>query len=487
VALASVLGIELWAIDRAELIDTLTSDGDAPVCLVFNRDGSRLFSGDAAGNITVWNLETREPILTVPAHETQWCDISLKSVGVLAIDLSPDGKTLATRGGDGNVKLWETTRLSQQVVDRRAIVAEATRLVDDRTQRLISKNHIVASLASDTSMDKRVQKAAIDIAYARLHRPLPTTDVQAAIQEIIEALADDPEQASQRLVHLVEVESGVAIDEKRSEFLTEPMSLRWYETANRLSRIDAEGFVELLTSLEEQHPHAAHFSSIRWRRYVRQQQYLAASEACERCYMLGFDPSQRFLWNAALLALSGDRDAYRDYCEQLIAEHGETKSFQEAERLIKACLLLPGVIDPERLPIPFVEETLEQGSVLNSWGACAFGTLALVALRTGNVEAAKACLERADAAVPAHLDRSCVLLIEPVQAWLSHQRPELTGSNQWSDALQVAKEKLDRQGIRRHGDGSLVGDSLLPPSGIPRYHELICEILCRELEQSLSE
>ena len=61
--------IELWDIDRKQLVQRLGGDGDAPYCLVFNQDGTRLFAGDTGGKINVWSLQTGERLLTIQAHE----------------------------------------------------------------------------------------------------------------------------------------------------------------------------------------------------------------------------------------------------------------------------------------------------------------------------------------------------------------------------------------------------------------------------------
>jgi WD40 repeat protein len=109
---AVVIGdtIELWDVEREQLQMTLRGDGQAPYCLVFSHDGSRLFSGDVGGMVKVWNIETEEQLFSFQAHQVVTDSIETRNVGVLAVAISPDGKTLATAGGDGQVKLWETTR-----------------------------------------------------------------------------------------------------------------------------------------------------------------------------------------------------------------------------------------------------------------------------------------------------------------------------------------------------------------------------------------
>jgi WD40 repeat protein len=58
--------------------------------------GDRLVSGSWNGTLTVWDIETRQALLTIPAHPT----------GVHNLVFSPDGNTLFSAGHDGKVRYW---------------------------------------------------------------------------------------------------------------------------------------------------------------------------------------------------------------------------------------------------------------------------------------------------------------------------------------------------------------------------------------------
>ena len=81
--------------------------------------------------------------------------------------LSPDGKTLATTGADGLVKLWETTYPPPAVARQREIVRTATELVNARYRELSSHRDVMTSLLSDKSLEEDVLQMAVDISQAR--------------------------------------------------------------------------------------------------------------------------------------------------------------------------------------------------------------------------------------------------------------------------------------------------------------------------------
>lgn len=69
--------------------------GDA----VVHPQGHCLVSGSWNGTITIWDMESGQPLLTLPAHET----------GVHRLQFTPDGNSLLTAGHDGHVRIWDGT------------------------------------------------------------------------------------------------------------------------------------------------------------------------------------------------------------------------------------------------------------------------------------------------------------------------------------------------------------------------------------------
>ena len=64
------LTVEIWDVDQRRQLAVLRGHDYQVDCVAFDRDGSRLFSGDEDGVVKVWNVESREELLTFKAHES---------------------------------------------------------------------------------------------------------------------------------------------------------------------------------------------------------------------------------------------------------------------------------------------------------------------------------------------------------------------------------------------------------------------------------
>jgi hypothetical protein len=84
----------------AHLVESVLAEAfDYPIPVALSADGAYLAAGTSGGEVRLWRVADRAPILSVPGH----------SGGVWAVALSPDGWLLASGGLDGAVGLWEVS------------------------------------------------------------------------------------------------------------------------------------------------------------------------------------------------------------------------------------------------------------------------------------------------------------------------------------------------------------------------------------------
>jgi WD40 repeat protein len=83
--------------------DRLEQFRQSTLCLLFSKNGKKLFTGGGEhinptyGRIICWDTVTHRPLHILDGHRRPvWC-----------MALSPDEKTLASGGGDGDLRLWD--------------------------------------------------------------------------------------------------------------------------------------------------------------------------------------------------------------------------------------------------------------------------------------------------------------------------------------------------------------------------------------------
>jgi WD40 repeat protein/transcriptional regulator with XRE-family HTH domain len=69
---------------------------DHPLCVALSADGAHLAAGTFSGEVRLWHLPDRSPILSLQGHSSV----------VMGIALSGDGRLIASSSLDGTVKLW---------------------------------------------------------------------------------------------------------------------------------------------------------------------------------------------------------------------------------------------------------------------------------------------------------------------------------------------------------------------------------------------
>jgi WD40 repeat protein len=107
--------VRLWSMQTGQQVGNLGVFGGPINALAFSPDGRLLVTGDGAGDLRWWDIASRQEIFASGDSASLRQRMAARRAhlgGVLTLAFSPNGKWLATGGGDGLVRVWRvTTRL----------------------------------------------------------------------------------------------------------------------------------------------------------------------------------------------------------------------------------------------------------------------------------------------------------------------------------------------------------------------------------------
>lgn len=141
----------------------------------------------------------------------------------------------------------------------------------------------------------------------------------------------------------------------------------------------------------------------------------------------------RYLAVTPYLLLDDRDEALRENCETMAKRFAETKDPRTARLTVKACLLVPGLIDPKQLPVEPLVKATEAGGTAWDWGI-----RGMLAYRTGDAKNALEYLEKAAQRRPVDFARAADLA---VGAMAEH---DLGNEQAAKQALEQASELLEK-------------------------------------------
>jgi len=86
----------LWKKCQGDQLYTLHGHSNGVSCVTYSRDGKLLASGDTAGRVKLWDVDSRQAIATLAA--SQW--------RIVRVSFSADGQALATADERGGILVW---------------------------------------------------------------------------------------------------------------------------------------------------------------------------------------------------------------------------------------------------------------------------------------------------------------------------------------------------------------------------------------------
>ncbi|MFH0902162.1 MAG: WD40 repeat domain-containing protein, partial [Pseudomonadota bacterium] len=136
------LSIRLWSTASGEQLGSLTGHSHHAASLAFSTDGMELAAGMADGTVRLWSLARRETVRILTGHDNV----------VRGVAYGPDGRTLASASQDQTVRLWH---VASSTWSGTAAGRRATSVDGESASNTLGQGHDSASWGLSFSPDGR--------------------------------------------------------------------------------------------------------------------------------------------------------------------------------------------------------------------------------------------------------------------------------------------------------------------------------------------
>ena len=162
--------------------------------------------------------------------------------------------------------------------------------------------------------------------------------------------------------------------------------------------------------------------------------------------------AMRWLMVAPILVVAGNDQAYREHSDRMAKRFGDTTDARESRLAIKACLLVPDVIESDRLPVDTLVKSNDRAA--SAWG---WGVRALLAYRSGDSKAALEYLTKSNQLRPVDFARAANL---PLLAMVQHELGDSTAASQALEAASTLLKRLEADETNNGHNDMLIGQIL---------------------------
>jgi WD40 repeat protein len=414
--------LALWDVAKRASKGIMKGHTDRVLGVAFSPDGRTAISASVDQTLRLWDVSTCQTLRTFKGH---WHYAT-------GVALAPDGRTAASSSLDGTVRLWDVATARQLAIltghvggvncvafsgDGRALFSggadQTVRQWDFDRPRSYEKWDATLAQAHETlgrRLDDPTSLAVFGEWYA-------FRGIDAWAVELLEKARTGRAPVSHLTLARCYWRLGLALEAER-EFRAAadgPVTSDTYfgQCINGLVPISGPSIAGPAPSLDA-------LAMLQVRRGEFKEAVAAYARSIES------DPTNHMTWilRAGLLASVGYRDAYVAHCRAMLERFGNTDDPLIAERIAKACLLLPEAgVDPRRA-LALVERSVSQDNQhYRAWAQFAKG---LALYRCGDASA-RAWLLRSKSPFDASRSQVADLLLAEIDVHRAHT-PEAEGA-----------------------------------------------------------